>query len=152
MCSSYQLNDFVQPYFTAGIYCLHGKLTAVWNVNSVNLTEVKYAPKHSHKKRTVSCDYDRSEFHFSWNCHVNGKTFQSSLGFQTALSSLWISCKRALRKIWNGFHKHAPGKRTFFTSFFKAILVRTFTNAKDLGSNRFEKGQIKRSQQWLAQS
>ena len=31
--------------FTAGIYCLHGKLTAVLNFASVNLTEVKFAPK-----------------------------------------------------------------------------------------------------------
>ena len=31
-----------------------------------------------------------------WNCHVNGTTFQSGLRFQTGLSSLQISCKRAL--------------------------------------------------------
>ena len=31
------------------------------------------------------------------NCHVNGTTFQSGLGFQTGLSSLRVSCKRALR-------------------------------------------------------
>ena len=28
----------------AGIYCLHGKLTVVWNFTPVNLTEVKFAP------------------------------------------------------------------------------------------------------------
>ena len=32
------------------------------------------------------------------NCHVNGTTFQSGLRFQTGLSSLWVSCKRALKK------------------------------------------------------
>ena len=32
-----------------------------------------------------------------WNCHVNGTTFQSSLRFQTGLSSLRVSCKRALK-------------------------------------------------------
>ena len=31
------------------------------------------------------------------NCHVNG-TFQNGLGFQTSLSSLGLSCKRALKK------------------------------------------------------
>ena len=30
------------------------------------------------------------------NCHVNGTTFQSGLRFQTVLSSLRVSCKRAL--------------------------------------------------------
>ena len=30
-----------------------------------------------------------------WNCHVNGTTFQSGLRFQTGLSSLRVSCKRA---------------------------------------------------------
>ena len=30
------------------------------------------------------------------NCHVNGTTFQSGLRFQTGLSSLQVSCKRAL--------------------------------------------------------
>ena len=38
-------NDSAQVYFAAGIYCLHGKLTAVWNFTSVNLSEVKFAPK-----------------------------------------------------------------------------------------------------------
>ena len=32
------------------------------------------------------------------NCHVNGTTFQSGLRFQTCLSSVRISCKRALNK------------------------------------------------------
>ena len=38
------------------------------------------------------------------NCHVNGTTFQSGLRFQTGLSSLRVSCKRALnvlvQNIW----------------------------------------------------
>ena len=38
-------NDSAQLYFAAGIYCLHGKFTAVWNFNLVKLTEVKFAPK-----------------------------------------------------------------------------------------------------------
>ena len=32
------------------------------------------------------------------NCHVNWTTFQNGLIFQTALSSLRVSCKRALSK------------------------------------------------------
>ena len=32
-----------------------------------------------------------------WNYHLNGTTFQSGLRFQTSLSSLWVSCKCALR-------------------------------------------------------
>ena len=32
------------------------------------------------------------------NCHVNWTTFQTGLRFQTALSSLRVSCKRALSK------------------------------------------------------
>ena len=31
------------------------------------------------------------------NCHVNGTTFQSGFEFQTGLSSLRVSCKRALK-------------------------------------------------------
>ena len=34
------------------------------------------------------------------NCHVNGTTFQSGLRFQTGLSSLRVSCKRALIPVW----------------------------------------------------
>ena len=33
-----------------------------------------------------------------WNCHENRMTFQSGLRFQTCLSSLRVSCKRALQK------------------------------------------------------
>ena len=32
------------------------------------------------------------------NCHVNGTTFQSGLRLQTGLSSLRVSCKRALKQ------------------------------------------------------
>ena len=32
------------------------------------------------------------------NCHVNGTTFQSGLRLQTGLSSLLVSCKRALKQ------------------------------------------------------
>ena len=38
-------NDSERFYFTAGIYYLHGKLTAVWNFTSVNLTVAKFVPK-----------------------------------------------------------------------------------------------------------
>ena len=31
------------------------------------------------------------------NCHVSGTTFQSGLRFPTGLSSLRVSCKRALK-------------------------------------------------------
>ena len=38
--------DFTaQLYFAVGIYCFHGKLTVVRNFTSVNLIEVKFAPK-----------------------------------------------------------------------------------------------------------
>ena len=32
------------------------------------------------------------------NCHVTGTTFQSSLRFQTSLTSLWVSRKGALNE------------------------------------------------------
>ena len=35
------------------------------------------------------------------NCHVNGMTFQSGLRFQTGLSSLRVSCKRALIQVFS---------------------------------------------------
>ena len=38
-------NDSAHFYFTSGIYCIHGKLNVVSNLTSVNLTEVKFAPK-----------------------------------------------------------------------------------------------------------
>ena len=40
-----------------------------------------------------------------WNlhviCHVNGATFQSGLRFKTGLNSLRVSCKHALKEIFN---------------------------------------------------
>ena len=36
-------------------YCLHGKVNAVWNFTSVNLTEVKFAPKWV-SPRPKSCE------------------------------------------------------------------------------------------------
>ena len=38
-------NDSAQRYYITGIYCLHGKLTALWNFTSVKLTEAKFASK-----------------------------------------------------------------------------------------------------------
>ena len=39
-----------------------------------------------------------------WKCHVNRTTFQSGLKFQIGLSSLRVSCKRAL-SMWTESHK-----------------------------------------------
>ena len=46
------------------------------------------------------------------NCHVNGTTFQNGLRCQTGLSSLRVSCKRALRKVVN---------RNFRGTFWKTV-------------------------------
>ena len=72
MCTS-DFNDSAQLYITAGIYCLHGKLTAIWNFTPPEVmwtlimklahTEVKFYPE---------------------------------VKSQTGLSSLRLSCKRAL--------------------------------------------------------
>ena len=62
------------------------------------------------------------------NCHVNGTTFQSDLRFQTGLSSLRISCKRAL----NGNSKKQLRRKNsswicgFFQNSCKAIFSRRY--------------------------
>ena len=40
------------------------------------------------------------QWNFHVNCHVNGMTFQSALRFQAGLSSLRVSCKRALTDVY----------------------------------------------------
>ena len=45
------------------------------------------------------------------NCHVNGTTFQSGLRSQTGLSSLRVSCKRALRYFWPVPPFYTPWKK-----------------------------------------
>ena len=60
-------NDSAQLCFAAGIYCLHGKFIAVWNFTSVNLTEVKIAPKWV-SPRPKSCErWQWSYFTRKWN-------------------------------------------------------------------------------------
>ena len=56
MPTTINFNDFAQLCFTVDIYCLHGKLTVVWNVTWSNW------PKWNL--------HWRSEFHFAW-AHVN---------------------------------------------------------------------------------
>ena len=51
-----------------------------------------------HENGTIFEGGVRSQGWSYWNCHVNGTTFQSGVRFQTGLSSLWVSCKRALIK------------------------------------------------------
>ena len=50
------LVDSPQLYITTGLYCLHGKLTAVWNFASVKLTEVKFAPKFHSARSHVNAN------------------------------------------------------------------------------------------------
>ena len=54
----FNFNDSAQLYFTAGIYCLHGKLAAVWNFAS-NFRELP-----------------------QWNHHVNGTIYERGLRSQ----------------------------------------------------------------------
>ena len=77
-------NDSAQLYFAAGIYCLHGKLTAVWNFTSVKLTEVKFAPKW------VSLCPDSCE-HWKWSY----------------LTPKWnFTPKLNLKPVWAHFESH----------------------------------------------
>ena len=70
----------LHAHFTAGIYCLHGKLAAVWIFASVTLREVKFARKFK-------------LFHIEVKFYPKAKS-------QTGLSSLRVSCKRALRDMF----------------------------------------------------
>ena len=56
-------NDSVQLYFAAAIHCLHGKLTAVWNLHR---SEFHYARSHLNADNEVTSRrseiLNRSEF------------------------------------------------------------------------------------------
>ena len=73
MRTSYQINfnNTAQLYFTVGIYCLHGKLTSIWN-----FTTVKFAPKWVKMK----LPYTEVKFY-------------PEMKFQTGLSLVCVSCK-----------------------------------------------------------
>ena len=80
------------------LYHLKDRLAMIWEVATV---------KSLYKRKNVrelNGKIFESGLRFQdcsqWNCHVNGLTFQSGLRFQTGLSSLRVSCKRALRS-WN---------------------------------------------------
>ena len=45
------------------------------------------------------------QWNLNVNYHVNRKTFQISLRFQTGLSSLWVSCKCALKVVLKTFKR-----------------------------------------------
>ena len=74
----------MQLYFAAGIYCLHGKLTAVWNFTSVKLTEVSFTTPEVMWTLIMKLPHTKVKFY-------------PEVKSQTGLSSLWVSCKRALR-------------------------------------------------------
>ena len=78
-------NDSAQLYFAAGIYCLHGKLAAIWNFILV-----------------TKWNLHRSEFEPFWNAankmklHVNRTCFHAGLKSQTGMSSFHPLCERIL--------------------------------------------------------
>ena len=64
------------------------------------------------------------------NCHVNGTTFQSGLRSQTGLSSLRVSCKRALRYFWPVPPFYTSWKKTktiWFSDIFRRCTKETLT-------------------------
>ena len=75
----------MQLYFTAGIYCLPGKLTAVWNFFSVNLTEVNFTPPEVMQTLKMKLPHTEVKFY-------------PELKSQAGLSSLRVSCERALSR------------------------------------------------------
>ena len=76
-------NDSAEHYFTASIYCFHGKLSAVWNFTSVKLTEVSFTTPEV--MWTLIMNLPHTEVKFC-----------PELNSQTGLSSLRFSCKHAL--------------------------------------------------------
>ena len=86
------LNDSAQLYLTAGIYCLYGKLTAVWNFfgqfdRSEICTEVSFTPPEVMWMLIMKL------------LHTEVK-FYPEVKSQTVLSSLRVSCKRALKQLY----------------------------------------------------
>ena len=65
--------DSAQLYFTAGIYCLHGKLTAV-------CTEVSFTPPEVMCTLIMKLPYTEVKFY-------------PEVKSQPGLSSFWVSCK-----------------------------------------------------------
>ena len=110
-------NDSAQLYFTAVIYCLHGKLTTVISLWST-------WPKWN---------LHRSEFH-SARSHVNADNevthtelkFYPEVKSQTGLSSLRVSCKRALRNQTMIFIKAFLLVLLFFIHFQLVIVINSF--------------------------
>ena len=67
-----------------------------------------------------------------WNCNVNETTFQSGLRFQTSLSLLRVSCKRALTKLIDIFWTFHCVKRVQIQSFFWSVFSHIRTEYGDL--------------------
>ena len=120
-------NGSAQLYFTADIYCLYGKLTAVWNFTSFNVTKVKFASKWVSLSRShVTADNEitlhwseiSKRFEFTFVSHVNvldeyigrfsylhwstftwdPKWTQTGLKSQTALKSCSVNMTISLRQ------------------------------------------------------
>ena len=107
----------LRNFISLQVYCLHGKVTAVWNFTPSEVMwtmiiklphiEVKfYLQVKSNPFEISLCNRVLLLFGklLQWNLHVNyhvnGTTFPGSLRSQTGLSSLRVSCKRALNEIY----------------------------------------------------
>ena len=77
----------MQLYFAAGIYCLHGKLTVVWNLTSVKLTKVSFTSPELMWTQIMKLTYTKVKFY-------------PEVKSQTGVSSLQVSCKGAFSSVW----------------------------------------------------
>ena len=73
-------NNSTELYFTAGIYCLHGKPTTVCNFTSVKLTKVKFYPEVKSELIFFNWNlfHERLTSHYkAWGCKDNKKRMKS---------------------------------------------------------------------------
>ena len=92
------------------------------------------------------------------NCHVNGTRFQSALRFQTGLSSLRVSCKRALsvdgskQGILNSFKRDLAKRIYIKLGVYEFLNIHIFNWYKALysaSSSTFQHLDFIRAARWL---
>ena len=107
MRTCYWLKWFCATLFTAGNYCLHGKLTAVWNFTSVKSTKVSFTSPEPMWTLIMKLPYTEVKFY-------------TEVKSQTGLNSHRVSCKRADRQKMNG--------SSFLSNFYGKVWVRFCLN------------------------
>ena len=106
-CCYWEKNQYRNIYFASIKLALH-KCYHLRMCNRVLLWFRGQSLWNHHVSGTIFESGLRSQVWPQWNCHVNGTTCQHVLRFQTGLSSLRVSCKRAPKHQTPVFRLHSP--------------------------------------------